>query len=717
MFKKYLSGAALFASLVPIVSYAQQTSVDTLAKRVVVSATRVEQNSFDIPASVDSIDRQAIQDGQLLVNLSESLARVPGIVAQNRQNYAQDLQISARGFGARSTFGVRGLRLYSDGIPATMPDGQGQLSHFDLGSAERIEVLRGPFSALYGNSSGGVISVFTEQGKPGAALVPSAAFGSFATQRLGLKASGERGTLNYLLNVSTFTTDGYRDHSKTKRDTFNAKLGLRLDDDSKLTLVANAVDMPRAQDPLGLNRAQYQANPRQVDAGALTFDTRKTVAQHQAGFGYERRLSTADILNVTLYFGRRDTTQFQAIPTGNPGPTPAKSGQYLATSPGGVIDLGRDYWGLDLRWTHRGALGGLPLRVTAGIDYDKLDEARKGFQNFIGSQLGVMGALRRDENNRIFNFDQFTQAQLDLSERWMLHAGVRNTSIKVRSQDNYVVTGNADDSGNTRFATSTPAIGAIFRAGDALNLYASYGKGFETPTMNELSYRSSGSGLNFDLKAAKSDHLELGAKAILANAMQLNAALFHIDTRNEIVVLTNTGGRSVFQNVGGTRRDGVELSLDARLGRGFGLVGAYTWLKAEYADNFLTCNAAPCTTPNLPIAAGNAMPGIPRTMLYTELSWKHLSSGFASAVEIRRVGQVYVDDANSDAAAAYTVANLKLGFEQSAGRWRVKEFLRIDNFTDRKYAGSVIVNEGNRRYFEPAPGRSWLVGINGQFEF
>jgi iron complex outermembrane receptor protein len=199
--------------------------------------------------------------------------------------------------------------------------------------------------------------------------------------------------------------------------------------------------------------------------------------------------------------------------------------------------------------------------------------------------------------------------------------------------------------------------------------------------------------------------------------MQLNAALFHIDTRNEIVVLSNTGGRSVFQNVGGTRRDGVELSLDAKLGRGIGLVGAYTWLKAEYAENFLTCNVAPCTTPNLPIAAGNAMPGIPRTMLYAELSWKHSASGFASALEIRRVGQVYVDDANSDAAAAYTTANLRLGFEQDTSGWRVNEFLRIDNLGDGKYAGSVIVNEGNRRYFEPAPGRNWLVGINGRYEF
>ena len=228
---------------------------------VVVTATRIEQASFDLPVSVDRIDSDLIQQGQLQVNLSESLARVPGLVIQNRQNYAQDLQISSRGFGARSTFGVRGLRLYEDGIPATMPDGQGQVSHFDLGSTVRIEVLRGPFSALYGNSSGGVIAAFTEDGAPGSALDADFTAGSFDTQRNAIKYSGDNGSLNYLVDVGSFHTGGYRDHSAARRNNLNVKLRFSPDESSRATLLVNSVDMPQALDPLGLTRAQYDTDP------------------------------------------------------------------------------------------------------------------------------------------------------------------------------------------------------------------------------------------------------------------------------------------------------------------------------------------------------------------------------------------------------------------------------------------------------------------------
>jgi iron complex outermembrane receptor protein len=216
---------------------------------VVVTATRIEQSGFDLPASIDSLNKQQLQDGQLQVNLSESLARIPGIVAQNRQNYAQDLQISSRGFGARSSFGVRGLRLYADGIPATMPDGQGQVSHFDLGSAARVEVMRGPFSALYGNSSGGVIALFSEDGAPGTTVEPSLAVGSYGTERLAAKVSGDTGSMNYVVNGARFRTDGYRDHSAAKRETLNAKLKWKLAADTGLTVPATMPTRARPPQP------------------------------------------------------------------------------------------------------------------------------------------------------------------------------------------------------------------------------------------------------------------------------------------------------------------------------------------------------------------------------------------------------------------------------------------------------------------------------------
>jgi iron complex outermembrane receptor protein len=723
-----LAGVTLVATNlanVPVANSAEPPATPT--QTIVVTATRVEQSSFDLPLSIDVVSGEQLQNQQLQVNLSEALARVPGIVAQNRQNYAQDLQISSRGFGARSTFGVRGIRLYADGIPATMPDGQGQVSHFDIGSAGRVEVLRGPFSALYGNSSGGVISIFTENVKPGATLEADAAFGSYGTHRGGIKASGDNGTINYVVDASEFSTDGYRDHSAVTRDTYNAKLSFKPDAASKVTFLLNSLDMPEAQDPLGLTLTQFNANPRQAggtftgsapQANALTFNTRKRVEQTQGGMNYERTLTSQDTLASMIYFGRRGTTQFQAI---------APSAQTAASSAGGLIDLERNYGGVDLRWTHRTTLAGSPLRFSAGVDYENLDEQRRGYQNFIGTTYGIFGALRRNEDNRVFTFDQYLQAEWQPSAQWLVLAGLRNSTVKVDSHDNYIATGNGNDSGSTSFSATNPVAGVTYKASDAVNVYASYGRGFETPTLNELAYNPNGSGLNFSLKPSKSDNVEIGVKSFLGSDVQLNAALFHVKTQNEIAVLNNTGGRATYQNVDGTKRDGFELSLDAKLDHGFALNAAYTWLKAQYSNSFLTCPTTRCSVtnpgtlsnPNLPvaIAAGNALPGIPRSTLYGELSWKHGPAGFASALEVRHVAQLYANDQNSFAAPAYTVAAIRAGFEQLSGGWHLKEFCRIDNLTDRKYAGSVIVNEGNQQYYEPAPGRTHLIGVSAAYNW
>ena len=311
---------------------------------VVITATRIATPAFDLAASIDSIDSGQIRDGRMQVNLSESLAGVAGLQARDRQNYAQDVQISVRGFGARSTFGIRGVRLYVDGIPATLPDGQGQLSNVDLGSAERIEVLRGPFSALYGNSSGGVIQVFTADGRGTPTLSPTAAFGSDATARVGVSVGGSSGAFAYTASTSLFETDGYRQHSAARRRIGNLKLGWSPNDDTRFKLVLNSVALPLAQDPLGLTRAQFDADPRGVDAVAETFNTRKTVDQTQLGLIGERRVSDSSRLQVMVYGGQRDTEQFQAIPTGP---------QANPLHPGGLIQLVRSYRGADLRWTWR----------------------------------------------------------------------------------------------------------------------------------------------------------------------------------------------------------------------------------------------------------------------------------------------------------------------------------------------------------------------------
>jgi len=681
---------------------------------VVVTATRIAENSRDLPVSVDRIDAQTIRDGQLQVNLSESLMTVPGVSAQSRQNYAQDLQLSVRGFGARSSFGVRGIRLYSDGIPGTMPDGQGQFSQFDLSSADHIEVLRGPFSALYGNSSGGVIAIFTEDAKPGYLVGAAAEYGAFNTQRYAMKTTGDNGPVNYVIDASHFQTDGYRVHSDAERNLFNAKASTGLSDTSKLTVVANAVQTPFVQDPLGLTRAQVAADPTQAGVNAIAYNTRKSLAQEQLGLVYDNKLSAADDVVASVYTGHRTTTQFQAIPQATQ--------QAAPLYPGGVIDLDRAYWGVDLHVSDQRTVGGTPLLLVAGVNYDDLAEARKGYLNYIGQELGVEGALRRDEANNVYDFDQYFQAQWDPTDRWRLVAGVRNNFVEVTSHGHLAVLDAADS--EVSYSAVNPVGGVTYRVTSAINAYASYGKGFETPTLNDLAYRSvDGSlpGLNLGLKPARSDNYEVGIKTG-NESVRANLAAFYIKTVDELAVLQNLGGRTVDQNIGETNRRGLELAVDAKWAGGFTAQLAYTYIKAIVAQQYFTCVTAPCNPlanptgpppPNyLPVNEGNFLPAVARNSLYVGVSWNYAPLGFSTTLETIARAKLYADDRNTDAAASYWVANLRAGFKQETTHWSFSEFARLDNLANRAYVGSVIVNDANSRFFEPAPGRTVYVMFN-----
>lgn len=684
---------------------------EAMIDTIVVIATRVAESSFDLPVSISSVDGAAIRNGQLAVNLSEALASVPGLVVQNRENYAQDLQISSRGFGARATFGVRGLRVYVDGIPATMPDGQSQTSHIDLMSAGRIEVLRGPFSALYGNSAGGVIAVFSEDGPAGGAVEGGVTGGSNGFLRTAAKVAGSSGNLNYVVSGARFQTGGGRAHSAATRADVNAKLRYTVAEDHVITFVANGVDLPEAQDALGLTRAQFEADPHQAGTNAEAFNVRKSVRQGQAGMTYTGQMSPDDTVKGLIYIGRRTTVQYQAIPVATQTP---------ATSPGGMIDLANDYWGADVNWTHQAEIGAVPVRLTGGASLDVLDSKRRGYQNFVGPAsnltVGTRGALRRDENNIVSDLDQYAQAEIEPGARWLIQAGLRHSRVKVRSNDHYIVPGNGDDSGGKTYEGVNPVAGVTFKLSPALNLYASYGRGLQTPTADELSYRSlSGAqtGPNFALNASRSNNYELGVKA-RGGGILFTAAAFHIDTTDEIVVQGNSGGRSVFQNVAATNRDGLELGAEGAWGD-MGVKLSYTYLRATVDQAFPSCSGAPCVARTVP--AGSVLPGIPRHVGYAEVSWRHDASGFETAGELRAVSKVYVDDFNSDAAAGRATANLRAGFKQEGPGWHVSEFLRIDNVTDRAYAGSVIVNEGNGRYFEPALGRAVYGGVSARFSW
>jgi len=674
-------------ALLPAASALAQESDD-----VVVSATRSPTRTFDAPASVDRVSSDEIQQYQPKVNLSESLNRVPGVTIQNRQNYAQDLQVTSRGFGARATFGVRGVRLIQDGIPATMPDGSGQAGSFDLGTAQRIEVLRGPFSTLYGNASGGVIQVFTADGPQRPEAWAEYWGGTFGSARISAGFGGQDGALNYIGDTSRFSTDGYRQHSAAVRDLGNVKLRYDFGGDTRLTLIGNGINQVDTQDPGGLGAAQVSANRRGVDPSVLQFNTRKSIGQAQFGGTLDTRLPNGDQLSLTLYSGNRDINQYLGM-----------SGVAI-TSSGGVVSLASFYSGGGLRWEHKAELAGQPLTLSAGADLDSLQQRRRGYVN----NNGVAGALRRDEDDAADSSGAYAQADWRLGERWSVLAGVRYTAVVAAFADHFIVPGNGDDSGTKHFSATTPAASALYRVSKDLNLYASYGQGFETPTLAELAYSTNGSGPNFGLQPARSRQFEIGAKAVLFGDTRLNFALFNAHTSNEIVVASSTGGRTVYKNASHTERKGVELSWDVPLPANFRMYFAYTYLDARFTDAFTSTG---------PVAVGNFLPAVPQNVLYGELAWRYPEIGFGTALEARHSSRLFVDDLNSAYAPGYTVANLRGGFDQVAGNWRVSEFARVDNLFNTTYIGSVIVAETNGRFFEPSPRRAGMIGAQARYSF
>ena len=692
--------AALPALLLPLIAAAQAADEQTM----VVTAAPTTVSELDTPAAVSVVNGDEMRQAAQRVNLSESLGAVPGLQVQNRQNYAQDLQLSIRGFGSRSTYGVRGLRIYVDGIPATMPDGQGQTSNIDIGSVDTIEVLRGPFSALYGNSSGGVINVTSQTGTQPPTVEASSYYGSFGTWHYGMKATGavgdgsHAGDVDYTVSTNRFTTHGYRDHSGARKNLANARLGVRINDVSKLTLLLNSVDI-KANDAGGLTADEWRDNPRQSPRGDQ-YNTRKNTRQTQAGLRYERQLSAQDDLSVMMYAGERETTQFQSIP---------RAPQLKPSHAGGVIDLTRHYQGIDTRLTHRGELL-VPVTLTAGLDYENMSERRKGYENFVmvngAPQYGEQGALRRNELNLMWNVDPYLQTQWQLTDKLSLDAGVRYSSVWFDSNDYYITPGNGDDSGDASYHKWLPAGSLKYALTDAWNVYLSAGRGFETPTINELSYRSDNqSGLNFGLKPSTNDTVEIGSKTRIGNGL-FTAALFQTNTDNEIVVDSSSGGRTSYKNAGKTRRQGMELGLDQQFGESWRLKAAWTWLDATYRTN--VCDDASCN--------GNRIPGIARNMGYASFGYQP-EQGWYAGSDIRYMSDIMANDENTAKAPSWTVVGLTTGYKWSYGRMDMDLFGRIDNLFDREYVGSVIVNESNGRYYEPAPGRNYGIGLNLAWRF
>ncbi|OTU20237.1 TonB-dependent siderophore receptor [Acinetobacter pittii] len=681
----------------PLVWAEDLTQDVTVLPTLHVEATRTDTTYLQTPASVFRIDAPQVHTSSQ-VNLTEVVKGIPSLQLRNRENYAQDLQLSMRGFGARSTFGVRGIRLYVDGIPATMPDGQGQTSNIDLSSLDHVEVLTGPFSSLYGNSSGGTILTSTKEGQGKDSIELSYSGGSHHKSRAGLVLQGGAKGANepsYVISSSYFDTDGYREHSGAEKVLNNAKLSWNLDDGSKINWVTNYVKI-HADDPQGLTRDQWNANPKQQVPFLKQFNVRKDIEQTQTGVTWSKPINDKNELYAMAYLGNRQVTQYQSIP---------KSTQDASINhAGGVIDFERDYYGADFRWTGKELLPNTTLSV--GVALDAMDEDRKGYNNFVmvngKESYGIKGNLRRDEDNTLWNIDPYLQASWQFLPTWRLDTGVRYSNVHYKSKDNYL--SNGDDSGKTDYSKVLPSAALSWQILPELMAYVSYAKGFETPTFTEMAYRPDGeSGFNFDLTASTSDTYETGLKS--QNQLgDFTLAVFQTKTKDDIVSAGNSNGRSTFRNADKTLREGVEFAWNKKLWRDLTATASYTYLDATFDADI------PALGSIAQIPSGNAIPGIAKNQAYASLAWQP-SHGLYGGVDVQYMDKVYVNDTNSDAAPSYSVTSANVGYAWVMGDWKVNSFARVDNLFDKNYAGSVIVNDGNGRYFEPADGRNWSAGL------
>lgn len=657
-----------------------------------VEATHTDTSYAKTPASVFRVNAPKQQDN-IGVNLTEVLKGIPSLQLNNRENYAQDLQLSMRGFGARSTFGVRGIRLYVDGIPATMPDGQGQTSNIDLKSLDHLEVLTGPFSSLYGNSSGGAILATTKEGQGRDSVTMGYSGGSDQRSNSSIVLQGGAHAENepaYVISSSYFDTNGYREHSAADKVLNNAKLTWNLSDGSKINWVTNYVKI-NADDPMGLTRALWEQNPKQAVSSAETYNTRKEIEQTQTGVTWTKPLDDHNELYAMTYVGNRHVIQYQSIP---------KSTQANVNNAGGVIDFDRNYYGADFRWTGKELLPN--TSISAGVALDAMDEDRKGYNNYDASgNYGVKGTLRRNEDNTLWNIDPYLQASWQFLPTWRLDTGVRYSNVHYKSDDRYLINGN--DSGKTEYAKTLPSAALSWQIVPELLAYVSYAKGFETPTFTEMAYRTDGAaGFNFNLKPSSSDNYEMGLKS--KNPWgYFTLAAFQSKTKNDIVSYATVNGRATYQNVDKTQRQGVEFSWNKNLWKDLKAQASYSYLDATFDSDFSSASGT--------VKKGTYIPGIAKNQAFARLAWQPQTGMFAG-IEAHYMDKIYVNDANSDAAPSYTVTAIDVGYKWKMQDWAINTYARVDNLFDRNYVGSVIVNDGNGRYFEPAEGRNWSAGLS-----
>ena len=646
--------------------------------RVLVTAARLERDLLSSPAAVSVVDEQALQTARQQLQLDETLNRVPGLFFQNRYNFAQNLRVSVRGFGARSPFGIRGVRLLVDGFPETLPDGQAQVDGIDLESLRSAEVLRGPSSALYGNASGGVFKLRTEDGRSlGPEAEARASWGSFGFQRLGLRAGGQFEDWNAYISAWDLRFDGYRDQSRTEKRLLNAHLGRQLGPDRHLGLVLTLLDQPLGQDPAALTRAQVAANRRAAGGQAVQVNSRQEVTQYRLGVRYQDSASLPGELSAYSFVARRDF--MQQLPS------------FFFPS---LIEFDRDFFGGGLQYTDVLSLAGPDQRYTIGVDLARQRDDRRRFRV---TPAGAPAAQTQDELQRADNAGVFGQLDLSLSPVLRAVLGLRYDRITLDIDDFFA---ERVGSGRRSYDELSWTLGLSYLLAPQRQVYFNAGTAFETPTFTEIKDAAGGVGFSRDLEPQRARNLEFGLRDETRSNLKLNAALFRVETRDEIIIVASDDGLNLFDNAGRTRRDGLELGAEYAFSDRLSFSAAYTWSRFRFSEFQDAANRFD----------GNRLPGLPEHALFAEIAWRAETGWFAIA-DTLLVSEVFADNANAERVAGYGLINARAGRAFSAGGLNWEAFAALNNLTDREYFSNIRVNANNAAFFEPAPDRNVFFGL------
>ncbi len=678
--KMWIGTIALFCVLwgsIPCLSQERPPTGDTILERsldeVMIRATRLPSRQLRAARSI--YQRVLSQDNRHNMHLTadEALWYLPGVYAVNPYNFSQDLRISVRGFGARSAFGVRGLKILLDGVPATTPDGQSQLDHFDPQQFAAVEMISGSAGSLYGNASGGVID-FRSQVLDQNTLGGSVTLGSNGLRKYALRAAkvDSSSTVQGSLTYQSF--DGYRHHSRGKNAMGNLAW-LKKIEEGELNIRLNLTHSPEAQDPGGINLELARMDRKSARDRNVLFDGGEEITRGSLSLGLNKKLGIRDRMSLNGYYVFRDFNN--RLPFEN----------------GGMVSFFRNYAGVQGQLIRTGRKHQLQL----GVDAEWQSDARQRFNNL----EGIRGeeVLHQLEQFGLLGF--YAQTQIDLSQGFTGELATRVDMIRASVNDRFI--SNGDQSGHQNFLHLSPSAGLNYAWSNQQHVFVRFGHSFETPSLTELSNNPSGNGgFNPDLQPQIANHYELGAKG-KKGSWRYQATLFYIALQNELVPfeLADFPGRTFFQNSGKSQRTGLEVSLDGMLGRYLSLMTAHTYSNFRFTE-FLTEGGD---------FAGKKLPGIPNYFSTLGLQTRNLGGLFFGA-DLNAVGKLFANNDNSVLVENYLVVHLRVGKEWENDRGKLALHLGIRNLAGVEYFDNIRPNAFGQRFYEPAPKQQLFFGLN-----